>query len=310
MRQIQSAVITGPTGALGQALCRLLLSKDIKVFTVCRPGSPRVETLPQHPSHHIVFCDITEIGTIPEKIDGQKCDAFFHFAWAGNDGNNRNNMRLQIANICYALDACYAAKELGCKVFIGAGSQAEYGRVDYALTPDTPCFPENGYGMAKLCAGHMTRAECCRLGLDHIWPRLLSVYGPYEQTTSMTISTILKLINGETPSMTAGEQIWDYLYSGDAAEALYLMAVKGRNGVVYTLGGENARPLREFVEIIRNAINPEQTIDFGAVPYSANQVMHLEADCSALTADTGFIPHTDFRDGIQQTIDWARGLAI
>lgn len=310
MRDIKSAVITGPTKSIGQALCRLLLSKGITVFAVCRSDSPGVRFLPKDKNLHIIYCDVSHLECLAEKMHGESVDAFFHFAWAGNDGNNRNNMELQTNNILYALKACHAANDLHCKVFIGAGSQAEYGRVDKPLTPDTPSFPENGYGMAKLCAGQMTRSECHKLGIEHIWPRFLSVYGPYEQLTSMTISTIIKLLKKESPVMTPGEQIWDYLYSEDAAEALYKMALSGHDGAVYTLGGGQARPLREYVEKIRDSIDPDLSIDFGGIPYSANQLMHLEADNSVLTADTGFVPSTGFEDGIQKTIEWVRGLNI
>ena len=122
----------------------------------------------------------------------------------------------------------------------------------------------------------------------------------------MTISTITKLLRGETPAMTAGEQLWDYLYSDDAAEALYLLALRGRNGAVYPMGSGASRPLREYVGLLRDAVDPSLEINFGAVPYSENQVMQLTADISALTADTGFMPKTDFREGIRKTIEWVR----
>ena len=157
MRNIRSAVITGPTGSLGQALCRRLLSEGIEVFAVCRPGTPRAAALPAQQGLTVVYCDISELELLPEKMGGRRADAFYHFAWAGNSGNNRNNMQLQTDNIRYTLDACHAAHELGCRVFIGSGSQAEYGRSDKPLAPDTPCFPEIGYGMSKLCAGQMSR---------------------------------------------------------------------------------------------------------------------------------------------------------
>ena len=308
MREIKSAVITGPTKSIGQALSRLLLSRDITVYAICRPDTLGAGKLPENDNLHVIYCDVSQLDHLAEIMEERTVDAFFHFAWAGNDGDNRDNMKLQTNNIIYALKACHAAKDLSCKVFIGAGSQAEYGRADGLLSPDTPCFPVNGYGMAKLCAGQMTRLECNKMGIDHIWPRFLSVYGPYEQLTSMTISTILKLLNRDTPAITSGEQIWDYLYSGDAADALLRMALSGHAGAVYTLGGGNARPLREYVEIIRDLIDPMLSVDFGAIPYSTNQLMHLEADNSALTADTGFVPHTGFEEGIKKTIDWVRGL--
>ena len=86
----------------------------------------------------------------------------------GGSEQGRNDMITQVKNIQYTLDAVHVARMSGCKVFIGTGSQAEYGRVDTALKPDTPCFPENGYGMAKLCAGQMSRVECEKMGIGFL----------------------------------------------------------------------------------------------------------------------------------------------
>ncbi len=310
MRSIRAAIITGPTGAIGQALCRYLLAREVEVYAICRSNSLRAKMLPKHIFMHKILCDISNLELLPEMLSGVSIDAFFHLAWAGNDGDNRNNMELQISNIRYALKACHVAKIIGCQIFIGAGSQAEYGRVDFPLTPDTPCFPENGYGMAKFCVRQMTRMECQKLEIKHVWAVFLSIYGPYEQMTSLTITTISKLLKGESPDVTAGEQIWDYLYSSDAAEALYRIAVYGVDGSVYTIGGGKALPLRNYIEIIRDIINPSLTVNFGAKPYAEHQVMHLEADISMLTADTGFVPSTDFYEGIHQTVKWVKGTIL
>ena len=153
-REIQSAVITGPTGAIGTALCRELAQNGVAVYAVCRPNSPRAAAVPLHENIQLVECDVTQLDTLSELIPGG-ADAFFHFAWAHTIGPGRNDMPAQIENVRYTIDAVRAAKQLGCNVFIGAGSQAEYGRVEGVLKPDTPCFPENGYGMAKLCAGQV-----------------------------------------------------------------------------------------------------------------------------------------------------------
>ena len=55
---------------------------------------------------------------------------------------------MQNANIKYTLDAVELAKRLGCKTFIGAGSQAEYGRVEGTISEKTDKNPENGYALA------------------------------------------------------------------------------------------------------------------------------------------------------------------
>lgn len=304
-RDIQSAVVTGPTGAVGSALCRALLAHNISVYAVCRPGSSRTDNLPEDKRLTLVQCDVSMLQALPEQIPGP-ADAFFHLAWAHTIGAGRNDMSAQIANIQHTIDAVQAAKKLACQVFIGAGSQAEYGRFEGKLRPDTPCFPENGYGMAKLCAGQMSRNACTQLGMDHIWPRILSVYGPHDGLMTMISGTIQKLLQGQKPALTEGMQKWDYLYCDDAAEALYCMAVSGRNGAVYPLGSGIALPLREYILTLRDTIDPALPLGFGEIPYGQNQVMHLQADISTLMQDTGFFPQTPFSEGIQRTITWMR----
>ena len=192
---------------------------------------------------------------------------------------------------------------LGCGRFVGAGSQAEYGRLGI-LRPDTPFRQENGYGMAKWCAGMMSRLRCQQLGMEHVWIRVLSVYGPYDGPNTMVMSTINKLLAGETAETTKGEQLWDYLFSKDAGKAFYLAGENGKNGAVYCLGSGQKYPLHEYITKIREVTAPEAVIHFGAVPYAENQVMHLCADITSLQEDTGFEPETSFEDGIRQTVNW------
>ncbi len=291
-RRINSVVITGPTGAIGYALCNLLLEKGIKVYGVVRPSSSRINSIPK--GVEIIKCDISNYSNLPKMI--ADADAFVHLAWSNTFGEGRNDMPSQIANIQYAIDAVNAASVMKCNVFVGAGSQAEYGRVNAPLKPETPCFPENGYGMAKLCAGEMTRLECDKLGIDHIWMRILSVYGPHDNPNSLISYTIDMLKKGEKPILTKCEQIWDYLYSDDAAMAFLLALMHGKNGAVYPLGSGNARPLKEYLICLRNIVNPKIELQFGEREYSDKQVMCLKADISKLKSDTGFSPKKSFEE--------------
>lgn len=304
-RKIQTAVVTGATGMIGTALCQRLCEENILVYAVCRSNSERIYHLPTSDNLKIVLCDASDFSSLPKQI-GDQADAFFHLAWIHTAGSGRNDMMAQIENIRSTMHAVQSASEMGCRVFVGAGSQAEYGRVSGKIFSDTPCHPENGYGMAKLCAGQMSRLESQKLGIDHIWMRILSVYGPGDSTSTMITSTIQTLLNGQKPSLTTGEQMWDYLYSEDAANAFYRAAFWGRDGAVYPLGSGNAQPLRNYVEILRDVIDPALPLGFGEVPYSPLQVMHLQADVSTLQAGTGFVPKTDFAVGIHNTIEWVK----
>lgn len=299
------AVITGATGAVGMALISELTKNNVEVLVLCRPNSSRNSRIKEGDLVHIAECDLKDINNYqPSK--GEKYDYFFHFGWIGTTGATRNDMLLQNKNVEYTLDAVNLAHRLGCSVFVGAGSQAEYGRVEGKLSDKTPANPEMGYGIAKLCAGQMSRIMCASLGIKHVWARILSVYGPYDNEVSMVISTLRKIINGEEAEFTAGEQIWDYMYSEDAARALYSIAKDGKDGSIYCIGSGQPHMLKEYILKMRDAANPKCPLGIGKRPYAENQVMYLCADIEKLTEDTGFVPQFTFDEGIAKTVAWVR----
>ncbi|MBQ8345821.1 MAG: NAD(P)-dependent oxidoreductase, partial [Clostridia bacterium] len=250
-----------------------------------------------------VYCSLADMADY-RPAEGERYDVFFHLAWEGTTGDGRNDMYLQNRNVTYTLDAVSLAERFGCHTFVGAGSQAEYGRAEGKLSSATSTAPENGYGIAKLAAGQMSRIACRQKKIRHVWARILSVYGPYEGKQSMVMSTLIKLKQGEVPSFTKGEQIWDYLYSADAARALIAMAEKGRDGSIYCIGSGDPRPLADYIRDIRDAVAPGAELALGAIPYAKGQVMYLCADLTELTADTGFVPTVSFRDGIREMLAW------
>lgn len=298
-REIRSAVVNGPLGTVGMALVRNLVEKGIETWAVCYPGDRRIRFLPA--GARIVELDMREIRSLKEKIPG--ADAFFHLAWMGTIGPGRNDPYVQTENIRCSLEAAKAAAELGCEVFVGVGSQAEHGRIEGKVTAEAPCFPVTGYGIAKLCAGQMTRLECAQLGIRHVWARILSAYGPGDGPLSVIPTILDKLLKGEKPALTKGEQLWDFCYSGDVAEALYRMAASGKDGKIYPVGSGRVRPLREYFEAARDAVDPELPLGIGELPYNENQVMHLQADLTPLAEDTGFEPAVSFEEGIRLTLE-------
>ncbi len=298
---MKRVIITGATGAIGTALIKELIKKSVEILVFTRKKSKRNQNILAHPLVRIKFCALEDLNNI-QNDTGMNYDVFYHLAWSGASGAGRNDMYKQNLNVKYALDAVGAAKRFGCSTFIGIGSQAEYGRVEGLLTPETSVFPEMGYGYAKLCAGQMTRDYALQLGLRHMWVRVLSVYGPNDGEGSMVMSAINKLRQGIEPEFTKGEQMWDYLYSGDAASALYTLAEKGSNGKIYVLGSGRARRLREYIEDIRDIVAPEMKLKFGAIPYKETQVMYLCADTTELKNDIGWEAKKNFREGIRELV--------
>lgn len=303
------AVITGASGMIGVALARQCTAAGEEVLAICHRGSSKNEVLRRLNGVEVMEADLDEYARLAGEQWKKNYDTFYHLAWAGTAGQARNDMALQTDNIRYTLDAVELADRMGCRTFVGVGSQAEYGRCQEPLRTDTPAFPETGYGMAKLCAGQMSRCSCEKRGIRHIWARVLSVYGPYGSQDMITVA-LQKLLRGEHVSFTGGEQFWDYLYSEDAARALRLMAERGMSGKTYVLGGGQTRPLREYLDILYRAVCEEMdgkgrrvgTVGIGELPYGEGQLMYLAGDVIDLWQDTGFVPRVSFKEGIQKMV--------
>ena len=303
---MKTAVITGATGAIGRALISVCIQAGYEVLAVVHRTSTRTAELKRIEHCQVLYLDLSEYDNVLEEMKKQNitpesCELFFHLAWMAPFGKDRENLPLQLENVKASLAAVRFAKALGCSTFVGAGSQAEYGRVKGKLSPDTPTFPEMGYGVAKLCAGQMTRLACEQTGLKHIWTRILSVYGPHDGKNSLISIAIDDMIHNRETSFTPCDQIWDYIYSEDAARAMLLVAQKGKHGSVYVIGSGEARRLKEYILKIAKLINYKKEIGFGKRLYNDKQVMNLQADIKGLQ-ELGFELKVRFEEGIQRII--------
>lgn len=292
-------IVTGATGCVGSAIVRRALIKELEVTCIVHQGSKRLQNLPQDDHVRVVECNLSEYTSL--QLYGTY-DAFFHLSWEKTFGASRDDAEVQTRNIQYTLDACKLAKRCGCQVFVGAGSQAEYGVQTDDLTSNLLVNPESGYGIAKFAAGKLSAMLCKNLGIRQNWVRILSVYGPNDGENTLISYVIRELKAGRSPELTKCEQTWDYLYADDAADAILAVAEKGIDGQIYPLGSGKGRKLSDYIEDIRKAINPSIEVIYGAKVYYPHQPMHLVADIMDLTKDTGWIPSISFSKGISSII--------
>ncbi len=300
---MQTAIITGATSGIGISIIEACLRHDCHVVALSRKGSPNISRL--NPFHQI---DVVEGGladleqfTAAHNLSEDR--VFFHLAWSHTDKIGRNDPLQQQENIQYTLEALQFAKRIGCKKFIGAGSQAEYGVHTGSKTgPDSAAFPNTAYGICKYSAGELGSILADQIGIDFLWVRIFSVYGEYDSPETMIQSSLARMAEGVHCSFTEGTHLWDYLYSADAGEAFYLIGEKSTGNRVYCLGSGEARPLKEYICEMRDIIRPGLKLGFGEIPYTNQNRFNLCADISSLQQDTGWTPKTDFGTGIRRIL--------
>lgn len=303
---MEHVMVTGSTGMVGATMIEQMLADGIRVTGIVRPASAKMKNLTPHQNLEIIECDIDNLLSLKETLS-HDYDTFFHFAWNGTYGASREDIRLQTQNVVDTLDAIELAHAIGCKAFVGAGSQAEFGPVEGTISDAVPKNPVTGYGIAKLDACRMGKILCEQYGIRHSWGRIVSTYGPRDNAYTMVMSSIINMLDGKRMQFTKGEQTWDYLYGGDCSRAFYLIGKYGKHGKAYTIGSGQTRQLKDYITAIRDTVAPSLEIGLGEREYYPNQVMHLCADITELKEDTGFEPEVSFEEGIRRTVQWYQG---
>lgn len=292
--------MTGATSMIGVATIKECIKQQINVIAFARSNSSNIRRIPKSEYVKTIACDLSDMGSF--EAQELSADVFIHFGWTFTDKEGRNSPAKQMKNVQFTLDAVYLADRLGCKKFIGAGSQAEYGTPNTMLKDDTPVNPLIAYGITKYAAGRFAKIECEKIGMEYNWVRVLSVYGEHDNKGTLLSQLLHNAKNSIPMGLSGCEQIWDYLHEDDAGKAFVAVAKNGVDGRVYNLGSGIGKPLKEYVQEVIAIVNPKYNLDFGKYPYSPTQPIYLVADISALTEDTGWKPEIDFKEGIKEMV--------
>ncbi|MBE5826580.1 MAG: NAD-dependent epimerase/dehydratase [Butyrivibrio sp.] len=289
MPEKRIAIVTGAFGFAGANLVEHLTEHDYEIYAVGRRVSSHNERL-KDLNIHRVFLDMEEyeqlISRLPEDPEGEV--SFFHLAWGGD----RNDEAVQMRNLKGAMAAIECGVEIDKNLkrrgagrfrFIGIGSQAE---VD----------PITEYGKYKARAYELLCKKANENGLDFIWARLFSLIGKYEPCGRMLPDLVKNLREGKSFCLSTCEQNWDYLDAADAAQALRLIAERGKSGAVYDVAGGDVRPLREYVEEAADILGADRKLlHFGEVE---GPIVNLNPSVKRLKEDTGWTPFVSFRDSV------------
>lgn len=297
-------LVTGGTGLIGSHLVRLLLENETEVAVLMRSTSNPWRIKDMLRRLHIIAGDLVAIKEAAVSIRNFTPDVTFHLGWHGVGSRYRNDPSQITQNLYGGLELVQLVHEAGCQRWVGLGSQAEYGPYNGVLIEDLPARPVTIYGVVKLCLGLLSQKLCEVYNIGFIWLRLLAAYGPMDDPDHLIPQVILTLLRGEKPSVTRGEQRWDYLYVEDVARAILQSATNPGAQGIFNLGSGEAHTVCSIVERIRDFIDPTLPLGFGEVPYRSDQIMHLQADITKLQRVTDWKPKTSLVDGLKRTVEW------
>ena len=293
-------IITGASGAIGHSLLKELDVKKNIVTVLVNPNSNRNKVFKIFPNVKIVECSLMNYSSLSIN---DKYDVYIHMAWQG--GNDRKNILVNNASCMSSLDAVDMAQKLGCKLFISTGSQAEYGYQNQVLNEETICKPNTPFGAAKLCSFHYTKLRCKELGIQHLWLRIGSVYGPFDRESTMLLSSIRTINRGKLPVFSEGTQYWDFLYSEDIAKAI-IKLVQAECSGLYVIGEGSNLILKDYLKIFSEELKFDLSKSIGMSKLNKkHKINNLRINPSKIMKDASWSPSVDFRTGIKKLINYS-----
>jgi CDP-paratose synthetase len=286
-------LLTGATGYLGSALARHWTQVGHQLTILIRPTSSlrRIETL--LPGIQLAKCNTDS--DILKLVKSTAPDVIVHTACAyGRKGETAlqvfdANVRLGMVLLDSVLSGMSERV-----AFINTATVLEQSISNYALSKQ----------QFMLWGDALARQNADRLQFVNI--RLQHMYGPGDDLSKFT-TYVIHACKSHQPklALTAGEQRRDFIYIDDVVSA-YDVVVRKLNSMSLSdqveVGSGKAPSLRSFVENVHLLTNSRTELQFGSIPYKANEAMLCQADTNRLQ-QLGWQPAYSIEQGIRKTIE-------
>jgi len=292
-------LVTGASGCVGRHVLPLLVSKGWDVHAVASKAAPSDQAGVRW---HVA--DLLDARQSAAVVQAARASHLLHLAWyiaPGRWAAAPDNFDWVTASLALVR----AFKGEGGTRFVGAGSCLEYDWNAGTCAEDrTPLKPHTAYGACKH-AMQMLASALSTDGLTSAWGRIFFLYGPHEHPDRLVPAVIRSLLAGEPAKTSHGNQIRDYLFAGDVADAFVTLLERDVTGPINIASG---RPiaLKDIVIRIGDLMGRPDLLRIGAIPAAATDTPLVVADTTRLSTVLGWHAKTDLDTGLGATIDWWR----
>ena len=173
------------------------------------------------------------------------------------------------------------------------------------FTEDSPYRPSSPYSSTKAASDLLVRAWYRTFGLRVTLSNCSNNYGPYQHVEKFIPRQITNILEGARPKLYGdGRNVRDWIHTDDHSSAVWTILTKGRMGQTYLIGADGERDnITVLQDILRVMGKPENAFDH--VKDRPGHDRRYAIDSTKLRTELGWRPeHTDFEDGLRQTIAW------
>lgn len=295
---MEKLLITGASGLLGRHLVEKLCEDGNYQITAVISGRRAID-----------FPDAVLVKKA-NLLDPEECRLLFkearpdvccHLAWSLEDSSFSSSLG-NVEWLETSLRILRLFAENGGSRFLFAGSSSEYGTGNMG---NAECGGKESfslYGNCKRAFEEAAGTYCKLRNIIFLSARYFSVYGPWDKRTGSGVPTAIRnMMSGHKFLCKAPNNLWDFVYVKDCAEATARLLHQAPSGS-YNIATGISLPMRDYFSTVARLLGTEDLLDFA----ENNEQLSLMADVTKLKDEAGYCCTTSFEDGIKETIQWWR----
>jgi len=327
---MKKILITGGAGFIGSHVVRLFVNKypGDKIFNLDNltyaGNLENLRDIEERPNYEFVKGNIVDENFIMTLFSKYQFDAVIHLAAESHvDRSISNPIDFIMTNVVGTVNLLNAAKKQWLTPHSAPGTQnlfyhistdEVYGTLGSTghFTEKTSYDPHSPYSASKASSDHLVRAYHDTYSLPVIISNCSNNYGSYQFPEKLIPLAIHNIKNIQpVPVYGKGENVRDWLYVEDHAQAIDLIFHKGKIGDTYNIGGNNEWKNIDLVhllcDIMDNKLNRSKKTSEKLITFVKDRAGHdlrYAIDSSKLQKELGWKPSLRFEQGLEKTVDW------
>jgi dTDP-glucose 4,6-dehydratase len=326
-------IVTGGAGFIGSAVVRKILSSSddivLNVDKLTYAGNlTSLGDYQKHANYQFEQADICDSSTMFAIIEKFQPDAIMHLAAESHVDRSIDGpadfIQTNIVGTYTLLEATrsYWNKLTGKSKedfrFHHISTDEVFGDLEGTtdlFTEKTSYEPSSPYSASKASSDHLVRAWQRTYGLPVVITNCSNNYGPYHFPEKLIPLVIINALAGKPlPVYGTGNQIRDWLYVDDHAEALLTVMKKGVIGETYNIGGHNEKTNLEVVKTLCNYLDelvsdkPQGIKKFSElITFVTDRPGHdhrYAIDATKIKNELHWVPKETFESGLRKTVEW------